>query len=552
MPVPWSRSARQVQRTRRVADVLLRHGLGYVAGQLGLAVPRLNGHSADAPDHLPARVRAALTELGPTYVKLGQMLSTRADILPPDWVAELALLQDQVPPFSGEVARAQIEQELKAPVAGLFRRFEPEPFAAASIGQVHRAELMTGEEVVVKVQRPGIAEEMIADLAVLREMAHLAEGRTAWGKVYSFEAVVEQFGQELLAQLDFTVEGRHAERVAAAMLGDPAVLVPDVYWTYTTARVLTLEYIEGTPLNQVIAGKPAPEGRRRLAIVLVTAVLRQAFRDGVYHADPHPGNLLLTPDARLALMDFGLVGFLGETTRSALASLAFGLARRDAEEVTLALQDLGVTSRPVPQRQLQREIQYLLYRYSDLPLGEIPFTRTVQEILALAVKFGLKLPPELGQFVRTLLTLEGVVGQLDPGLSLVELAQPVVEELRQERFSVEDVLGDLRHNTLLAARQLDQLPARVRAFLQRLEGGQLPVIVEQGDFEHNLRDIGRLVNRVAAAIIAASALLLAGLLLGMHVGPSWAGMSILGLLVLALGGAGVLWLWLAILRSGRL
>jgi ubiquinone biosynthesis protein len=535
---------------RQIAEVLLRHGLGFVAAQVGLPLPRRAPTARPAPDSLPGQVREVLEELGPTYIKLGQMLSTRPDILPPQWIEELALLQDQVPPFPAETAQAMIEAELGAPVAELFTGFDPVPIGSASIGQAHRADLANGEAVVIKVQRPGIADDMAADVEVMRELARLAEGRTAWGKVYSFPALVDQFARELREQLDFVTEGRHADHVREVLSGDPEVLVPSVYWTFTTGRVLTLQYLEGTRLSEVITGQTSPEGRRRLAIVLVRAMLRQAFRDGVYHADPHPGNLLLTLDGRLALMDFGLVGFLDENLRSALAGLSLGLVQRDAEEIALSLQDLGVLTRPVPQRALQRDIQYLLNQYYDVPLSEIPFAALMQEVLALAVKYGVQVQPELGQFVRTLIILEGVTQQLEPNLSLVELAEPVIEELRQERYSLDQIAGDLRRSSLLAARQINQLPTRIRAFLQRLEGGQLPIIIEQGDFDHNLPQVSRLLNRVVLGILVASLLLLAGLLLGLRTGPAWNGLSLLGLLMLAGGLAGVVWLLRAIARSG--
>jgi ubiquinone biosynthesis protein len=549
---PWTRSGRQVQRMHQIAEVLLRHGLGYVAAQIGLPLDGGPKPAPTKPESLPSQVREALQELGPTYVKLGQMLSTRPDILPPDWIEELSLLQDRVPPVPIEQAQAVVEAELGAPVDQLFRNFDPVPIGSASIGQVHRADLITGEPVVVKVQRPNVREYMDDDLEVMREVARLAEGRTAWGKVYSPTALVEQFGRELHEQLDYTVEGRHAGRARAVLSGDSEVLVPDVYWTYSTAKVLTLEYMQGTRLSEVIGGQMSPEGRRRLAIVLVRSLLRQVYRDGMYHADPHPGNLLLTLDGRLALMDFGLVGFLDEGLRDAVAGLSLGLVQRDSEEIALAVQDLGMLTRPVPQRALQRDIQYLLYQYYDRPMNEIPFAEMVQQVLSIAIKYGVQVPPELGQFVRTLITLEGVVRQLDPNLSVVDLADPVIEELRHERYSADQIAGDLRRSALLAARQLNHMPARIRAFLQRLEGGQLPVIIEHGDFEHNLPHVSRLVNRLVASIMVASTLLLAGLLLGLDVGPAWGGLSVLGLSILTAGILGCIWLLRAILRSGEL
>jgi len=552
VPFPLTQPRRRLQRMQQIAEVLLRHGLGYMATQIGLPLPQRIRPTEPVPETIPARVRATLEDLGPTFIKLGQLLSTRADILPPDWVEELSRLQDSVPPFPMDQVRAQIESELGAPLEALFPRFDPEPIAAASVGQVHRAELPDGTQVVVKVQRPGLAAEVEGDLAVLAEIARLAEGRTAWGKVYSFTELVDHLAREMREQLDYTIEGRHADHVREALADDPDVLVPMVYWAYTTPRVLTLEYIEGERLSDVIARCPEPEERRRLALVLARAMVRQALRDGVYHADPHPGNLLVTPDGRLVLMDFGLVGFLDEPLRDALIALVLGIVDHDPVGMSLALQDLGILTRPVPQRALQRDLQRLIRQYYEIPLSQVSVGQMLQQVLALAVKYGVQVPAELGQLVRTLMTLEGVVRQLDPDLSVMEIAQPVAAELRRERFSLDRLTREIRRNAIITARILDQLPTRLQVLLQRLEGGQLPVVIEQGDFDRNLPQISRLVNRLAAAMVIAGTLLSAGILLGFGVGPTWGDVSVLGLIGLALGTLGGAWLMWAILRSGRL
>lgn len=543
---------RQLARMHQIAEVLLRHGLGYMAAQIGLPLPRKAPPAVETTQTIPARVRAAMEELGPTFIKLGQLLSTRADLLPAEWIEELSQLQDQVAPVSIEVIRAQVEAELGSPLEALFRRFDPEPLAAASIAQVHRAELLDGTAVAVKVQRPGIAEEMEADLAVLAELARLAEGRTAWGKIYSFVEVVDHLAHELREQLDFVAEGRHAEHVREVLAGDPDVVIPMVYWTYTTARVLTLEYIEGDRLADVIARCPPLEERRRLAMALIRALVRQALRDGVYHADPHPGNIAVTVDGRLALLDFGLVGFLDEHLRDAATVLIWGMVERDSVTMALAVQDMGIITRPVSQRALQRDLQRLVQQYYDVPFSQISVGRMLQQVLSLATKYGVRVPPELGQVSRTLLTLEGVARQLDPDLELAEVAESIAGELRRERLSLQRIRRDLRHNLWMMGRLLDETPARLHVFLQRLETGQIPVSIEQGDLDRHLPQVTRIANRLSAAAVIAGTLVTAGILLGSGVGPEWRGLSVLGLIGLVLGSLGGAWLMWAILRSGRL
>ncbi|MBX6378671.1 MAG: AarF/ABC1/UbiB kinase family protein, partial [Clostridia bacterium] len=349
-------SRRQLARYRQVANALARHGFGYLVEEAGLADLihwRYRGQTGPELVHgRGQRVRRLLEELGPTFVKLGQLLSTRPDLIPPDILAEIARLQDQVPPFPFDLVRAVIEEELKATLDRVFAAFEPKPLAAASIGQVHRARLRQGPEVVVKVQRPGIRELVDADLAILADLARLVDARSRLGKVYRFRELVAEFQRTLYAEMDFTGEARTAQAFRRNFQGDPTVVIPQVYLQFTTRRVLTLEYIGGVNLNRYMQAPTPPQERRRVAETIVRAMLRQFLEHGLFHADPHPGNILVQGPDRVAFLDFGMVGRLSDATREQFVGLVISLIRGDSDGIVAALLSLGLVparlGRPPP------------------------------------------------------------------------------------------------------------------------------------------------------------------------------------------------------------
>ena len=502
---------------------------------------------------LGAHLRQALEELGPTFVKLGQLLSTRPDLVPPDILRELERLQDRVPPFPFEEAAAQIERELGRPLTELFARFDPRPLAAASIGQVHAAQLPDGRAVVVKVQRPGIRRTIEADLALLLDLAELAERYSPWAAFYPFRDIAGELAASLRAELDFVREGRSAQRLARLLAGRPGVRVPQVIWEYTTPRVLTMERLEGTRLAE--AGPLAPGDARRLARTLVDAVLDPLFRAGFFHADPHPGNILLLPGGRIGLVDFGITGQLDRTTRRRLAGMVIALWRGDAAALLEAVEGLALVPPGTDRRRLRRDLELLLDRYLDVPLSRLDLGEILPVFFDLLRRYRVRVPADLALVGKTLLALQGVVRAVDPGLSVLDLARPLGRRLLRQYLSPAEVGRRWLDRWEERAEPLLDLPAQLHALLVQARAGRPVFKVEVVEREEFHQGLSRLVNRLAFSVLLLSftilmaALVVAGALLGRSEPVLRFPFLEVGVAVLALATAALLW---AIVRSGRL
>ncbi|ADU51472.1 ABC-1 domain-containing protein [Thermaerobacter marianensis DSM 12885] len=502
---------------------------------------------------LGVHLRQALEELGPTFVKLGQLLSTRPDLLPPEVLRELGRLQDRVPAFPFEEAAAQIEQELGRPVHQLFARFDPRPLAAASIGQVHAAQLPDGRPVVVKVQRPGIRHTIEADLALLMDLAELAERYSPWAAFYPFRDIAAELAASLRAELDFVREGRNAQRLARLLAGRPEVRVPQVIWEYTTPRVLTLERLEGAKLSEV--GGLEPAAARRLARTLVDAVLDPLFRAGFFHADPHPGNILLLPGGRVGLVDFGITGQLDRTTRRRLAGAVIALWRGDAGALLQAVEGLATVPPGTDRRRLRRDLELLLDRYGDVPLSQLDLTEMLPVFFELLRRHRVRVPADLALVGKTLLSLQGVVRAIDPDLSVLDLARPMGRRLLRQYLSPAEVGRRWLDRWEERAEPLLDLPAQLHGLLVEARAGRPVFKVEVVGREELYQGLSRLVNRLAFSVLLLSftilmaALVVAGALVGRSEPVLRFPFLEVGVAVLALATAALLW---AIVRSGRL
>ncbi|HEY8393697.1 MAG TPA: AarF/ABC1/UbiB kinase family protein [Thermaerobacter sp.] len=558
---------RHLRRYREIASVLARHGLTVVAEQLGLArrpgargrAPEeveLAGEGAGARErNLGVHLRQALEELGPTFVKLGQLLSTRPDLLPPDVLRELSRLQDRVPPFPFEQVVAQIERELGRPLPELFARFDPQPLAAASIGQVHAAELPGGQPVVVKVQRPDARHTIEADLEILMGLAALAERYSTLAEVYPFREIAAEMAATLRAELDFVQEARNAERLWRLAARNPAVRIPRVYWEYTTPRVLTLERLEGTKLSEDAASALPPAECRRVGRALVLAVLEPMFTEGIFHADPHPGNVMLLRDGRIGLLDFGVVGRLDPTTRRHLTALVINLLRADTDGLVRNVVALADVPPDVDRRRLRRDLELLYDRYYEARFRDVDLAEVIPSFFEVLRRHRVRVPAELGLVGKTLLTLQGVASRLDPGLSVLELARPLALRLLRRYLSPAEAGRRLLDRWEEYGEPLLDLPAQLHRLVLDARAGR-PLfkveVVERDELHHGL---SRLVNRLAFSVlllsftIMMSALVVAGALLGRSEPVLGFPFVEIGVALLAVATAALLW---AIVRSGRL
>lgn len=511
---------KHVGRYREIAMALVRHGFGYMVEELGLfqllALPRRwMSREAHTTKTLSERIRLVLQELGPAFVKLGQLASTRADLLPESVIRELVKLQDQVPPFSSETARGILEQELDIPLEEIFSRFEDTPVAAASIGQVHLGKLRSGESVAIKIQRPGISRIVQRDLDILRELTAMAEKRWDWVKQYQLPQMVEEYAQALMAELDYTVEGRNTEKIAQQYQQDNKVKIPTIYWDQTSSRVLTMEYIEGIKLNDREELVRRGHDLNNIAERLVDSLLNQIFIQGFFHADPHPGNLMVLKDGRLAFIDFGMVGSLSDEMKQQLASLIIGLMRKDTDSMIRAIEKLGMMPDDMDLRGLHVDLDKLRTKYYDIPFSKISVGQALNDLFGVAQRHRVVMPADILLLGKSLLTMEGVIEHLDPSLSIVDMAEPFGRKLIKERFSAGRIKNRLFRSAADMAESVIGLPGQLRQLSSIISKGKLRLEISVPELDALMRRMDQISNRLSFSIVLlAFCIIMVGLIIG--------------------------------------
>jgi ubiquinone biosynthesis protein len=545
------------ERYRQIAGVLARYGLGYLLGVLGLErfeplSHGLLGHPRRTEPYTQAEhLRMALEELGAAFIKLGQLLSTRADLLPPDYLAELAKLQDAVPPVPADAVRTALIAELGRPIEDTFATFDPEPLAAGSIGQVQTATLPPGTEVVVKVRRPGVVEQVGEDLDILQNLAATASRRWERAKEYDVVGLAQEFAATLRAELDYLSEGRHAERFATSFAGDSSLHVPCVYWDTTTSRVLTLERIRGIKINNLDALEAAGIDRTALAGRAARIVLKMVFEDGFFHADLHPGNVLIEPDGRIALIDFGMVGTVDERTRDHLVRVLLAVTSQDADRLVDAFADLGVAAQ-VDRARLRRDLGQLLARYGGRPLGEIALGPVLDETLTIVRRHHLQMPANLVLLFKTLVMTEGMGAQLDPSFHLTGVLAPYAQRLLLRQYSPLQWARRVGPIGLEAAQLGMELPEQLRRIIAALEHGTLEIGARPVGIEPLVQRLERLAHRIVVGVITAAFIVGLAILMAVDHPLGWPQLAgvvfVLGIVIAAGLGASLAW---GILRSGR-
>ena len=497
-----------LKRSRELAEVFARHGLGYLASILGLEKflsfhRGLLGRGTE-PITRPEHLRMALEEMGATFIKLGQILSTRADLLPPDYQAELAKLQDSAAPVSGREVLERIEEELGQPADRAFAEFDPVPLAAASIGQAHAARLRDGTEVVVKIRRPGVVEQVEEDLEILEGLAVAATRRWELADRYDVVGLAQEFAQTLRAELDYIREGHSAERFARNFEGDRAVHIPRIFWETTTPRVLTIERIRGIKLSELKHRTDRRIDRREVAEQATRVVLDMIFRDGFFHADPHPGNFLIEPGGRIGLIDFGMTGTVDEHTQEHLADLLVAITAQNSERLVDVLLDLGVTKKRVDRNVLRRDIDHLLSRYYGRAIGEIEITPLLNGAFAVVRQHHLHLPANLALLLKTVVMAESAGTQLDPDFHLTSTLVPYAERIMLRQYSPRLWARKMGRASLDVARLGTELPQQLRRVINEIERGGLEVGMRPEGFEPVIRRLERLANRIVLGLITSA------------------------------------------------
>lgn len=549
------RSYRHFTRYRQIVAVLVKYGFADLVARLNLVAPKVVRAFRAVPGveraTWGARLRMALEELGPTFVKIGQVLSTRSFLLPAEVAAELALLQDQVKPQALEDLLPILEEELGERFHASLTQFEAQPLASASIAQVHRACTVRGEKVAVKIQRPGIAQLIETDMEILRELAKLLERHLPESRQFEPVALVEELRRTTRRELDFLTEARNVERFARNCEGQSGVHVPQVFWDLTTPRVLTMEYVDGVKISDVdrlraMGVDPAALVRRGTELVF-----KQIFEDGFFHADPHPGNILVRADGTLVPVDFGIVGRLDDLTLCALADLLVATSRKDVDTMVRIMRDMGIVPQGVDERSLRADMAEFIELYYGVSLRRLRMKQVMEDALALFTRHRLRIPSNLMLLGKTLGAYEDLAEKLAPDFCVAEAVKPYVKKLIRRRWEPTRVMHEIATSLQDLYRLCTELPREVDLLVRRLSAGRMVAEVRHQGLERLIHSIEQSSNRLSFSLIIAALLVASSLMVRAGFGPSLFGMPAIGVAGYLVAGFLGTWLLVSILRSRR-
>jgi len=549
-------TTRSLGRLSEIAQVMVRHGFGYFleAHKLTDLLPGRPPSAHSDASQRGRHLRELLDELGPTFVKFGQLLSTRPDIVPPDIIAELRGLQDDVRPFPFEQAERVIEEDLGNSIERLFLEFEREPVAAASIGQVHRAVLPNGKRVAVKVQRPGAPRQIEADLNLLYQAAKLVKERVRALDFIDARSVIDEFARSIRQELDYRLEGRNAQTIHRNFAGNPKVHVPKVYWSYTRARVLTLEWLDGTQLADVDLLPLTLDERREIAYRVTETWMEMIFRHGFFHGDPHPANILVLEEAgSIGLVDFGAVGKLTDDDLTKATRLFIDAAQENVDALPKRLRDLGVTYPREREEEFLAELREIYYRYYGASLSEIDPIQVIREAFQLIYSMNLHLPTRFLLLDRSIATVGAVGVELYPDFNVFEVARPYARGLMLDRFTPQRVAKRAQRDAIRYAQVFAEAPFQWHDFMEQVRDGQIEVGFVHKGLDDFLEQTQRVFNRLVIALIVTGGLI-GSSLIGVFAkgGPHLLGINAISVIGFALSTVLGIWLLWGVVRSGRL
>jgi ubiquinone biosynthesis protein len=522
------------KRYLEIGRILARNGFGWLWSKWGIgsvlgSFDKHEGEAKSGPLSQPVRLRVTFEELGTTFIKLGQTLSTRPDLLPPEYISELNKLQDHVPEVPYADIESAIRTEFSREPSELFQTFDPKPRAAGSIAQVHSAVLPNGTAVVVKVRRPGIQQEIEEDLVILGQVARLLSSKLEFAKNFDLEGMVDEFAFTLRNELDFAREAQNAERIATQFSGDPTLHVPTIFSENSTHTVLTMEDIRGIKIDDLAGLDTAGIDRQELAKNCAHIALVQVLDNGFFHADPHPGNFFVQPGGTIALLDYGMVGRIGDRLRMSLLRLALAVSRKDADRVVDELLTLGAAHSAVDRTGLTRDIENMIARYDGLPIGEISIVEVMRGVSSAAQHHGLMLPSDMVILARVVAMDEGLGATLDPQFNFLEYARPYFESYWKKSHSLSAMAGRLRDGAVDLADLAMELPETLKRLSGIVERGEVTVTSRIDLPDAIVRKAQQAANRIAISVLAA------GLIIGL---------SVLALVYRPAGSEGVVYLML--------
>lgn len=545
------RRYRHIERYRQIATVLIKYGFGWFVKQIHLhsSLPIskriIESKFADELDlSTEVRMRRVLEELGPTFIKFGQILSTRPDFIPKPLFKELEKLQDEVPPFGNP--EDVIKRELGAPPEKLFASFEKKPVAAASVGQVHRAVLESGDIVAVKVQRPDIEKTVATDMEILADIAHLMEKHIPESRAYHPRAIVKEFARIMEDELDYTKEAQNLGKFYRNFSGDPMICIPKVYPGFSARRVLTMEFIDGVKASDVKKLEKMKIDRKKIAHIGAGAIMKEFLVDGFFHADPHPGNVLVTKDGRLSFIDFGIVGYVDGEMREMLERLFLSITRRDANGITKGFLDMGLVSSESDVAAFTEEITRIIDDYYGRSIGDVDVGLLINDIVTLARRYHVSLPAKFTTAFNALLISEGTGKTLDPEFKLINEAKPFAEKIAAEHMKPEYMIAYAMQRVSEYGELVRALPRRLNRILEKIDANGLEVTFTHRGLQKLRHELVHASNRISFSIIIAALIVSSS---SMVANPTLSTLGTAGFFIAAVLG---FWMVLSILRSGKL
>ncbi len=550
----WSTA--EIRRLRTILTILVKYGFDDVVGFLRLDPILTLGRKlvrTKPPSSLsrPVRLRMAFEELGPTTIKFGQILSSRADLFPPEYIREFQRLQDQLPPVPFEAIRSSLETSLGKPVETVFGDFDPAPVAQASIAQVHRARLATGEDVAVKVRRPDIAARIEPDLRILTILAELLERHVEEMRVFRPKELVRQFIRTLRRELDFSHEARNMERTRTNFRDDPTIVIPILYPEWCTDSVLVMEFLHGISIREIGQFETVGATPETVARMGAKSILKQVFIHGFFQGDPHPGNILVLPGPRLGILDFGMFGVISQSRRDLLGDLLVALVERDVTFMIRTFSRMGALPEDFDEGALGGDLTEFLEEFTNRPLKEIRLDALSSELFEIVRIHRLALPPDLTLLLRALIIMEGTGRTLDPAFNMVSESRPFVHRLIRRRFEPKAILKDLRSSAQVLLRTASHLPSEIEDFIARIREGRIKVDFNLKHLDDMIGEMDRTGNRLSMSILVGSLVIGSAMIFASPNGPKFFGLSTIGLFGFFVAGFMGFALIVAILRSRR-
>lgn len=552
---------RDIRRLNQILKILTKHGFGFVIQQLhlegyiigrGIIKTRIFRRFTEPQESRSVRLRKVLEELGPTFIKLGQILSTRPDLIPQDFCDELSKLQDRVPPFYYEDVKKQIKESFGCYPEELFSSFDPVPFAAASLGQVHRAQLKSGENVAVKVQRPDIRTIIETDLDILYTLAQLANRYMQDFKSFDFITIIDEFARIITKEIDFRYEAHNIDKFCKNFKDSTTVHVPTVFWDYTKCKIITTEEIKGIRLNDYLSQIRPYEERKAIAAHGADTILQQIFIDGFFHADPHPGNIFILPNNAIAFVDFGIVGRLDEDTRDSIVNLLIATSMKNVNGILKELEKLGSFTGEKPIQDFKYEVNDFIERYYDIPLKQIDISLILPQVVNLMIRHKLKIPSQFHVLIKALATMDGIARQLDPEFNIIAHTRPFIERLVHERYEPKRILRDIGEYSSELIDILKIIPKDAYEIVKKIKTGRLKIEFEHQGLSKLISEMDKSSNRISFSLLISALIIGSSLIIMSNRGPLVYGFSVLGILGFVFAGILGLGLGVGILRSGRL